>query len=307
MGFPATVQGAAAPAVFPSTLVLGASGRIGRVLRRTWPDLLPGAARVLWQARRPQPDVLPAEDWVILDPLAAPGLLAETMRGAEAVLCLAGSVPGRGTDLEDNARLALAAIEAAASAGGEPARVFLTSSAPVYGDLAAEGGLLREDAAVAPTSPYGRAKLEMEQQALARAKGLGVPVCILRIGNIAGLDAILGGWRPGFTLDRFADGHSPRRSYIGVQSLAHVLAALLICEEMPAILNIAQPEPVEMAALLQAAGRSFATRPAPASAIPEVALDLDLLRRTLGSEAMPDPADPACLAEEWALLEPDLR
>jgi NAD dependent epimerase/dehydratase family enzyme len=75
---------------------------------------------------------------------------------------------------------------------------------------------------------------------------------------------------------------------------------------MPAVLNIAQPEPVEMAALLQAAGRSFVTRPAPASAIPEVALDLDLLRRTLGPEAMPDPADPACLAEEWALLEPDL-
>lgn len=302
MGFPATVRGAASPAVFPSTVVLGASGRIGQVLRRTWPDLLPDAARVLWQARRPQPDAGPSEDWVILDPLAEPGLLAGALRGAGAVLCLAGSVPGRSADLADNARLALAAIEAAASAGSTPPRVFLASSAAVYGGQA---GLLREDAAVTPTSPYGRAKREMEQQALARGQELGVPVNILRIGNIAGLDAILGGWRPGFILDRFADGSSPRRSYIGVQSLAHVLAALLICEEVPAVLNIAQPGPVEMAVLLQAAGRAFTKRPAPESAIPEVALDLDLLRRTLGPQAMPDPADPACLAAEWSLIEPD--
>jgi nucleoside-diphosphate-sugar epimerase len=302
MGFPATVFAQGLGARFPVTVVLGASGRIGQVLRRTWPDLLPDAARVRWQARRPQPDVGPSEDWVVLDPLKEPGALIETLRGAGAVLCLAGSVPGRSADLADNARLALAAIEAAASAGGKPPRVFLASSAAVYGGQA---GLLREDAAATPTSPYGRAKREMEQQALARGQELGVPVSILRIGNIAGLDAILGGWRPGFTLDRFADGSSPRRSYIGVQSLAHVLAALLICEEVPAVLNIAQPEPVAMAALLQAAGRAFTTRPAPDSAIPEVALDLDLLRRILGPQAMPPPADPACLVAEWALLEPD--
>lgn len=302
MGFPATVFAQGAGARFPVTVVLGASGRIGQVLRRTWPALLSGAAQVRWQARRPQADARREEDWRILDPLTEPGALTESLRGAEAVLCLAGSVPGRGADLADNARLALAAIKAAASAGGKPPRVFMASSAAVYGGQA---GLLREDAAVTPTSPYGRAKREMEQQALARGQELGVPVSILRIGNIAGLDAILGGWRPGFILDRFADGSSPRRSYIGVQSLAHVLAALLISEEVPAVLNIAQPEPVEMAALLQAAGRAFTPRPAPESAIPEVALDLDLLRRTLGPQAMPDPADPACLAAEWALLEPD--
>ena len=292
---------------FPVTVVLGASGRIGKVLRRLWPAMLPPEAEIRWQARRVQAEARPQEDWRILDPLAEPQALTAACSGAAALLCLAGAVPGRSGELADNARLALAAVEASARAAEQgqtrPSRVLLTSSAAVYG---AGSAILREENTVHPANAYGAAKLEMEQQALARGEALGVPVTALRIGNIAGLDAILGGWKPGFILDQFPDGTTPRRSYIGVQSLAATLAALLHRPALPPILNLAQPQPIEMGALLQAAGRAYGLRPAPENAIPEVAFDLSLLNQTLGPD-MPAPADPACLAAEWTLLEPDFN
>ncbi|EBA14584.1 hypothetical protein RSK20926_01277 [Roseobacter sp. SK209-2-6] len=299
---------------FPATVVLGASGRIGRVLRHFWPGLLPARgydpATTRWQARRAQTTALPEENWVLLDPLAEPEALAKSCSGAEALLCLAGPVPGsrEGLDLADHSRLALAAIEALARAAERearaPAPLFLASSAAVYGR---QSGGLCETAEVTPANAYGAAKLAMEQAALARGRALGVPVTALRIGNIAGLDVILGGWTPGFTLDQFADGHTPRRSYIGVQSLAEALAALLQCPRVPPILNLAQPGPVDMGALLRAGHREFTCRPAPEGAIPEVSLDLELLRRTLGQHLMPAPADPACLVAEWSLVERDFH
>lgn len=306
---------------FPVTVVLGASGRIGTVLRQCWPQQLPTAAPLRWQARRrpaqlPEPEAsAAAENWAILDPLEQPQALTRLLRGADVVLCLAGVVPGRPTsgadsDLADNWRLSEAVVRAAAVAAAEearpPARVLLASSAAVYG---AQPGLLREDAPLQPTNAYGRAKVDMEQRSLALARALGVPVTVLRIGNIAGLDAILGGWRNGFTLDQFSDGRSPRRSYIGVRTLADILAALVAQPDLPTVLNLAQPRPVEMAALLRAAGRDFAWRVAPASAIAEVGLDLTELRRCLlenlsgGAADLLAPADPAQMLAEWGQLE----
>lgn len=306
---------------FPVTVVLGASGRIGSVLRQEWQ---PYHDRIRWQARRAAPRPRADEDWHLLDPLArapkglaAPDDLAQLMTGAEVLLCLAGSIPGRGkpgqdVDLADNSRLALAAVEAAAEATGAaagttaPARVFLCSSAAVYGN---QSGLLQESAALRPANAYGEAKAEMEQRAARRAQELGVQLCALRIGNIAGLDAVLGGWRPGFRLDHFADGqspgHSPRRSYIGVQALARILAALVAVPNLPSILNLAQPGAVEMAALLRAAGRDYEPVPAPDHAIAEVQLDLELLQQILpGHPDLMTAADPIRLVAEWIALNP---
>lgn len=280
----------------PAVMVLGATGRIGQLLQLCPPE---GLAMRL-QARRAQAGNSTG-DWHIFDPLAEPAALARAAEGAAAILCLAGPVPGRGgadADMADHIRLAEVAVRAGASAG---ARVLLASSAAVYGS---QPGLLAEDAPLRPASAYGAAKAEMEARAAALGAELGVPVCSLRIGNIAGLDAILGGWRPGFTLDRFADGRTPRRSYIGARTLAEVLAALLAAPALPPVLNVAQPGGVEMGALLQAAGKPFAARAAPAAAIPEVALDAARLQALL-----PDPlaaADPLRMADEWSLLEPDM-
>lgn len=274
---------------FPSVLVLGATGRIGTFLLR-----LAGRGAIggdiLWQSRRP----MPGPGWAVFDPLTEPAALAAAARGRQAILCLAGVAPGRGGAMADNARLAAAAVRAGAETG---ARVLLASSAAVYGTRA---GILAETLPPAPVSDYGRAKAGMEARAAELAAGLGVGVTALRIGNVAGADAILGGWRPGFELDRFADGRSPRRSYVGPATLARVLAALAGRDDLPAVLNLAAPGAVEMAALLDAAGLGWRPRPAPDTAIPEVRLDTGALERfvTFG------PADgtAAAMVAEWRTL-----
>ena len=62
----------------------------------------------------------------------------------------------------------------------------------------------------------------------------------------------------------------------------------------------------EEAALLRAAGRDFAWRPAPQTAIAEVYLDLTELRQCLSDSAaaLLPPADPARMLTEWARSEP---
>ncbi len=301
---------------FPATLILGGNGRIAQLFRRDWADLLASDSDLRWQMR--QPPAAPAQegtrqthqDLRIFAPLEDPATLLQAAQGCDVILCLAGSIAGRGADLQDNWRLAEAALQAAAAAGPRPAtgrcaQVFLASSAAVYGN---QSGSLSEDSLLAPAAPYGAAKAEMEQRATALALRLDVPVCMLRIGNIAGLDAILGGWRAGFTLDQFADGRSPQRSYIGMRCLSRVMAqllqrAILPSAPLPAVLNLAQPQPVEMGDLLRAADLPFTSRPAPQTAIAEVSLDVSRLQGLIPAELLPQ-ANAAQMIREWRALAP---
>ncbi|PCJ07296.1 MAG: NAD-dependent epimerase [Rhodobacteraceae bacterium] len=276
---------------FPDTLVLGATGRIGRLLQLSW-DQPAGAARLLWQGRA-SVGLEQATHQVILDPLENPAGLTQAAMGRQ-ILCLAGGIPGRG-DLGDNWRLAEAALRAAPPGG----RVILCSSAAVYGN---QSGLLDETTPLRPANDYGKAKLEMEQRAAALAADLGIQLCVLRIGNIAGLDAILGGWRPGFQLDQFVDGSTPARSYIGVSTLAQALRGVLALPQLPAVVNLAQPGLVQMGALLDAAGLSWIARPAPEAAIARVALDTGVLQGLL---QLPE-AEVAQMVQQWRVLEPHI-
>ncbi|WP_254683416.1 NAD(P)-dependent oxidoreductase [Phaeobacter sp. LSS9] len=300
------------PPTLRPTLILGASGRIGGLLRHQWAS---AGADLRWQRRaRPEGAEAGAQGWHVLDPLTDPDALAEAARCAAAILCLAGPVPGGAAGRELSARqlvqhrdLALATLEAAArvreaetGAGTGAPRLLLASSAAVYG---AAPGPLSEDIPLAPMAPYGVAKAEMEQAAQARAAELGLEISLLRIGNIAGIDAILGGWRAGFCLDQFADGQTPRRSYIGPRTLAEVLATLIQCPDLPQVLNIAQPGAVAMGDLLQAAGLDCARRPAPAQAIAEVQLDVTRLIGLLADQpaALPAASPQDLVAEARAL------
>ncbi|MQQ09551.1 NAD-dependent epimerase/dehydratase family protein [Epibacterium sp. SM1979] len=271
----------------PETLILGASGRIGQSLCRfahpAWRN------RFRLQIRKTRGKAGP---WHVFSPLSEPAELDRAAQGCKQILCLAGAVPGRGADLADNGRLALAAVDAAARTGCR--RVLLTSSAAVYGRSA---GPLQEDQLLEPANPYGEAKAAMEEAAQARGAELGVAVCALRIGNVAGFDAILGGWSPGFVLDQFVDGRTPRRSYVGVETLAHLLCDLMEAPDLPRAVNVAQPGPVAMGDLLQASDLAFATRPAPEAAIAEVAFDLSLLQSSV--KAPVAPADPISLVAQW--------
>lgn len=274
-------------------LVLGASGQLGRLFYRLWP-----AHSGLWQFRRP-PEVAQAGQ-LVFDLLSQPEALLAAARRSRAILCLAGPVPGRerpGEDLRLHTPLALAAVEAGAQAG---VPVLLASSAAIYG--AAEIPL-REDSPLDPQNAYGRAKQHMEQAALSRAHVLGARVSCLRIGNIAGSDAILKGWKPGFVLDQFTDGTTPARSYIGPKTLAQSLFSLCDHSDLPETLNIATPQVVQMGALLDAAGLAWTPRPAPVGAIARVELDVSRLMHIL--PLAPEAGVPQRLVEEWQQTKAD--
>lgn len=279
------MNGPAAP-----LLVLGAGGRVGRRLRSVWPVAIPAR----WHSRRPQ------SGCEHCDLLSEPDQLARMADGCAAILCLAGvtdrSHGKNGAAYDENSRLAQAAIIAAQRSGCP--RVLLSSSAAVYGRA---GGVLFEGNTGKDLSRYGLAKREMEEVGTALAEATCVNVCSLRIGNIAGADAILGGWHLGFALDVFDDGRTPQRSYLGFRVLADIVQDLMIAANLPPALNVAQPGLMAMGDLLDAAGLPWRKRKAQADAIKTVHLSTNLLERTL---KRPVPgASPDTLAEEWRLME----
>lgn len=312
-------------------LVLGSTGRVGRLLRGALagsealrvgllpPEAEPRAPRLLWQCRRGAdgPDSL---KW-------HPGRpLPEGLR-ARAVLALWGVTSGPQVALAQNAALARAALHLARRVGAE--RVIHLSSGAVQAGLT--GAPAREDAPLAPLGPYGAAKVEMEQairdwharqgtcapgpeEGPARADTAPPSEprsLILRLGNVAGADSLARALaQPGpVTLDRFGEdpgdpeGEGPRRSYLGIEDLARCLAALLRlpAATLPPVLNLAGPTPVAMAEIARAAGREVLWRPAPARALPLLSLDTTRLDRLTGP--LPDSADAAALLAQWHRAE----
>ncbi|MEM6758016.1 MAG: NAD-dependent epimerase/dehydratase family protein [Pseudomonadota bacterium] len=249
-------------------VVLGAGGRLGRLLDRLWPDTVARYTRA---------------DLDIRDT----ALLINRLRGAGAVLCLAGVTHGSDRPMSLNTTLAELTLAAAADASA--GRVFCMSSAAVYGRGT---GPLRADAAPNPTSPYGVAKAEMEHMARAHPH----PTTVLRLGNVAGADAILGAWQAGFSLDTFPDRSTPKRSYIGPETLARVFVTLATQADLPPVLNIAAGS-VAMGALLDAAALDWTPRPAPPDAIADVTLDIDPLTALCAID--PDEGTAAAMVQQW--------
>lgn len=278
-----------------TVLVVGGTGRLGALLRLAWARA--GQGGLVWQGRRP------GAGGPVFDPLTEPRSYAAAARGTTAILSLAGRVGGDAGELANHAALGVAALRAAAEAGVP--HVFLASSAAVYGG--SDGA--REEDEPSPVSDYGRGKLAMEEAASTwvAARPAGPGVTCLRIANVAGADALLGAPLRGDpqVLDVFADGTGPRRSYLGPGALADLLACLLARvragESLPGLLNVALDGAVRMEALLAAAGRPWTPRPAPATVLPVVRLDISRLAAICG------PLPPAEAAEIVADLRATLR
>ncbi|RYH01039.1 NAD-dependent epimerase/dehydratase family protein [Salipiger sp. IMCC34102] len=249
-----------------SILILGSTGKLGRALARAWPRGRPA----LWQHRpgRAAP-AAPALEWDIAK-VSAPLGAADRDRIAGIVM-LAGPT-GDASDLEmQTVELARAAADLGAALS---CRVLLASSQAVYGP---GRDPLSEDSPCAPANAYGRAKLAMEQAMAGEDH-----VTCLRIGNVAGCDALaagIAGATPDdpVTLDRFADGQGPRRAMIGAADLAALLPVLLEAPELPRVLNVARAGSVGMAEVLAALDVPFAWRPAPRAALPDLQLDVSRL------------------------------
>lgn len=203
----------------------------------------------------------------------------------------AGTTTATDADLTPNTHIGLAVLKACLAAGIQ--RCLLASSSAVYGP----GKGLREDATLRPLNPYGAAKRDMEQ----KVADLVTPElnhCFLRIGNVAGADSLVlnavgtTAEKP-LTIDRFADGRGPVRSYIGPYHLAKVLLGLAaVTSPLPHVLNVGAQQPIDMIDLARAyMQRHINLRPAGPSAVQHVTLDCAKL-----AEFVPLPknaADPA--------------
>ena len=260
--------------VINQTLVVGASGRVGRLLAQAW--AISGDSPVLQHRGA-------GLDWTGPQLVWQPLQGAPLPQGFRAMILLAGVVSG---DLAQNSTIARACFHAAQCAG--MAQVLFASSSAVYG---ANLGLpCREDTPTAPLTPYGRAKLEAEAVA---AEFPDLAITALRIGNVAGADALLTNPARPLLIDRFASGHGPLRSYIGPQALARVLAGLL-GQRLPPTLNLAST-PIRMEALAEAAQLPWAFHPAPATAHEAITLDTTHL-----ASLLPLPAQTAAdIAADW--------
>jgi nucleoside-diphosphate-sugar epimerase len=268
-------------------LVLGASGRLGRMLQR---HLHEADLHPIWQFRAPPGDALLRGQILVFDPLSEPPVSAPV----DLVIGLAGIVPGKG-ELSLNVDLGLAAVHCAIALKAQ--HVMLASSAAVYG--ASTKPFFEEDATY-PLSPYGMAKLEMEEKALGLAQRNGLPATMLRIGNVAGADALLGQDGKRRNLDQFPSGHGPIRSYIGPQGLSAVLASLIRCAcagiPLPERLNVALRGGVPMADLCKAAGLDVTWQPAPQTAVETVVLDVTRLADLISVR----DADAQAIVADWA-------
>lgn len=263
-------------------LILGSTGRIGRAFRHLWASgHWPEAAPPLWHGRHPGPGIDLA--W---DMSGAPPTDPQLERCGGLIVLAGGQGAGTPPDPGHAARLAEAALALADRAGIAP--VLVASSQAVY---APTPGPHTEAGPRGGQSAYGRAKIVMEDAIAGRATAL-------RIGNVAGADMLLTNAARGpVRLDRFADGHSPRRCYIGPITLARVLMALIRADgPLPDAINIAAPGLVEMADLLRAAGQPFDWRDAPETALPEMRLDLTRLAGLM-------PLDPASGRPEALISE----
>lgn len=239
-------------------LVLGGSSKVGTLLKQVWA----ARADVLWQSRR-------ADEWadVVWDGQGA----FPDAQGVETVLALWGAVPPA-QDLSLNTTLALRAIDVAEHLGAE--RVLLCSSAAVYPKSDAPHG---EDGPVAPFSEYGRSKVEMEQ-AVDRYDG-PVQTCCMRIGNVMGADSLWPALIKGtVTLDRFADGRGPLRSYVSAADLAASVKGLAETSTLPKCINIASYPAVYMEELAEMANAQITWRDAPSEAAARVVLDTERLK-----------------------------
>lgn len=261
-------------------LVLGATGRVGTLLRRSWEQetLQDDNVVLTFQTRKTQHARSGDLEWNILDPFPVQNPDAAAF---DCMIVLAGVVPGPHADLGLNTPIGQASVNAAAQL--KIPRMLLASTSAVYGTHS--DAPLAEDALLMPVNDYGHAKRTMEQTCLKQANALGIELCCLRIGNVAGADALVCNGTAldqgeTLTLDQFEDGGTPIRSYIGPHSFARVLMSLArTSQPLPNTLNIAAPQPVSMHALAQAAGFPVTLRPAKNSAHQHITLNCTALTK----------------------------
>lgn len=166
----------------PTLLLLGASGFIGRHLRQACRE---AGARVVTSSRRGDADL--ACDLLDLDAVAA--CLAEArpdlVVNATGSASVARSWEQPADVFSINVSGVLNLLEALARDAPD-AHLLCLSSAAVYGEPDGAAMPLDEDAATAPVSPYGAAKLAMEELCAQYERARGLRIAVVRAFNLVG-------------------------------------------------------------------------------------------------------------------------
>ncbi len=252
-------------------LILGANGKLGRMVTRALQAGVCPNVEAIGVARDHSADL----HW-------APGQGAQDLPAVDTIAALWGVIPGEGADLALNTKLAQQAQALGKALGAR--RVLHCSSIAVYGPT---GSPFAETADLLGTSPYARAKIEMEQ-ALAGQPGQ----VVLRIGSVVGAESLGASIARGkVTLDRFTDGSTPKRSYIAPGDVARAIATLALHADPPPVLNLGAPRPTEMDSLVRAAGVIPTYRAAPKGALADATLDPARMMQTLGDQIRADTPD----------------
>ncbi len=260
-------------------LLVGGSGRVGRMVVNVWDRQPNRMVRGVLQGRGSQ--VITNSSSLRWDPLQGSAELqgwVNTYGPFKGMVVLAGITPNSGQDLSLNKTIVENCLAAAKLVG--ISRVLVASSSAVYG--IGDGSPFSEAASCTPVNEYGRSKLEMEH-ACEDFRGNDLEVCCLRIGNVAGADALLLNIKNSETytpisIDIFADGRGPLRSYIGPKTLSMVIDTLVLqTYKLPSILNIAAPSPIHMDVLANAAGHPWVPKKPKNQSHQNISLDCSLI------------------------------
>jgi len=255
-----------------SAIVVGSTGNVGQLLAPFWEST---GASILLQYRGTAP-VTNTDHLIMWDPNEGPNALKHWISANELPSCmiiLAGVTPRSGKDLFLNAKIISNCLEACKNLSIP--RVLVASSSAVYGNYLDRP--FSEYDVPRPINNYGKSKLEMEKVCM-HWSNQSLQVTSLRIGNIAGADALLmQALQSGFTdlfIDQYDDGGTPQRSYIGPKTLADTLIKLAnYSDSLPRVLNVGASVPVEMGLLANAAGLTWSKKVAKSPRSQRIILD----------------------------------
>lgn len=275
-----------------TTTLLGANGKLGSILashaRR---------AGLTWrtQARSGPTDIIWSGDF------DGPAVEAVFQPGSTIINMIGVTSSDTQAMIDTNELFVTRLLRTARQAG--VAHVVLMSSAAVYG--VAENSPVHEDAPLQPITPYGETKANMEHIAqLAANETSPMAISILRIGNVAGADALFAAAKrhveagKPMQLHRLPDGTAPMRSYIGPRDLFDAVHTLSARHSGPArVVNVAHPQPVHLDAMLQAykshqlPDLEWIDVPIPAGVPAAVTLSTDTLQEFAKFPHYDNPAD----------------
>lgn len=265
-------------------LLVGSSGRVGRLVCRAFDLNDANNFHIVAQYRQRLPLVQfhPGSierKQVQWDAIVNPAI-PRALEGQDfaAMILLAGITPKSPGNLDENAIVAKAWLDAALRLGIPKTLIASTSS--VYG--LGNGVPISESSPLEPVTHYGKAKLAMEQAVEHYRDRMAV--CCLRIGNVLGADAVMLNGRAAshekpLLLDQFANGGGPVRSYIDPMTLSEVLMTLVEHNDLPDALNVACPQPAAMQSLIEAAHIPWQWRPADPKANKILVLDCQALHQ----------------------------